>query len=109
MTDVFPGGWRKGDTCYLITNRAKRTTLAHTVESFDGRYFGVRGSTGLFHHVSLNRMFRSREDAVESMQQVQHERKQNDEVHTVQISGYDGPEQEKVPRQKVKHQKGRER
>lgn len=23
MTDDFPGGWRKGDICYLITSRAK--------------------------------------------------------------------------------------
>ena len=67
MTDIFPGGWHKGDTCYLITSKAKAATLPHTVESFDGRYFGVRGNTGLFHHVSLSRMFRSREEAVASL------------------------------------------
>jgi hypothetical protein len=68
MTDVFPGGWRKGDTCYLITSRARRIAAAHTVESFDGRYFGVRGNSGLFHHVSPGRMFRSKEDAVASLE-----------------------------------------
>lgn len=69
MTDVFPGGWCKGDTCYLITSKARKTTLAYTVESFDGRYFGIRGNTGMYHRVSLNRMFRSREDAVASLSQ----------------------------------------
>ena len=61
MTEAFPGGWREGDTCYLITSRAKGTAAAHTVESFDGRYFGVRGHSGLFHHVSPGRMFHSKE------------------------------------------------
>ena len=67
MTGVFPGGWRKGDVCYLITSKAKRTSLAHTVESFDGRYFGVRGNSGLFHRVSPGRMFRSKEEATASL------------------------------------------
>ena len=69
MTDVFPGGWRKGDVCYLITSKVKRTSLAHTVESFDGRYFGVRGNSGLFHRVSPSRMFRSKEDAAASLRE----------------------------------------
>lgn len=69
MTDDFPGGWRKGDICYLITSRAKRTATLHTVESFDGRYFGVRGNSGLFHRVSPSRIFRSKEDAVASLEQ----------------------------------------
>lgn len=69
MTDVFPGGWRKGDTCYLITNRAKRTAAPHTVESFDGRYFGVRGNSGLFHRASPSRMFHSKEEAAASLRE----------------------------------------
>ena len=69
MTDTFPGGWCKGDICYLITSRAKRTAAAHKVESFDGRYYGVRGNSGLFHRVSPGRMFRSKEDAVASLEQ----------------------------------------
>ena len=69
MTDVFPCGWRKGDTCYLITNKAKRTSLAHTVETFDGRYFGVRSNSGLFHRVSPGRMFRSKEEAAASLRE----------------------------------------
>ena len=67
MTDTLPYGWHKGDTCYLITNKTKRIAVAHTVESFDGRYFGVRGSTGLFHHASPGRLFRSKEEAVASL------------------------------------------
>ena len=69
MTGVFPGGWRKGDACYLITSKAKRTSLAHTVESFDGRYFGVRGNSGLFQRVSPGRMFRSKEEATASLRE----------------------------------------
>ncbi len=68
MTEVFPGGWREGDTCYLITSKEKRTTLPFTVQSFDGRYFGIRGSTGMFHRVSPNRMFRSKEEAAASLE-----------------------------------------
>ncbi len=75
MMDTFPDGWHAGDTCYLITNKAKRLAAAHTVESFDGRYFGVRGNSGLFHRVSPGRMFRSKEEAVMSLQQQRgHER-----------------------------------
>lgn len=66
--NAFPGGWHAGDICFLITNKAKRYALPHTVESFDGTYFGVRGKTGLFHHVSLRRMFHSREEAIASLE-----------------------------------------
>lgn len=64
----FPDGWCEGDTCYLITNKAKQYTQPYTVESFDGTYFGVRGRTGLYHRVSPRRMFHTREDAVASLQ-----------------------------------------
>lgn len=70
MTDVFPGGWREGDTCYMIASKEKRTTLSFTVQSFDGRYFGIRGKTGMFHRVSPNRMFRSKEEAIASLEQL---------------------------------------
>lgn len=63
----FPDGWCEGDTCYLITNKAKQYTQPYTVESFDGAYFGIRGHTGLYHRVSPGRMFRTREDAVSSL------------------------------------------
>lgn len=44
----FPYGWNKGDTCVMIINKAKKSTCEYTVESYDGRYFGVRSHTGLF-------------------------------------------------------------
>lgn len=57
----FPYGWNKGDTCVMITNKTKKSTCEYTVESYDGRYFGVRSHTGLYHRVSPWRMFRTRE------------------------------------------------
>lgn len=66
--NAFPGGWHAGDTCFLIVNKAKRYALPHTVESFDGTYFGIRGGTGLFHHVSPWRMFHTKEEAIASLE-----------------------------------------
>ena len=63
----FPYGWNKGDTCVLITNKAKKSTCEYIVETYDGKYFGVRSHTGLYHRVSPWRMFRTREDAIESL------------------------------------------
>ena len=63
----FPYGWNKGDTCVMITNKTKKSTCEYTVESYDGRYFGVRSHTGLYHRVSPWRMFRTREEAVETL------------------------------------------
>ena len=63
----FPYGWNKGDICVLITNKAKKSTCEYIVESYDGKYFGVRSHTGLYHRVSPWRMFRTREDAIESL------------------------------------------
>ena len=62
----FPDGWRKGDTCGLITKKEKKNTCEYSVESYDGKCFGVRSHTGLYHRVSPWRMFRTREEAVES-------------------------------------------
>lgn len=62
-----PYGWNKGDTCVMITNKTKKSTCEYTVESYDGRYFGVRSHTGLYHRVSPWRMFRTREEAVETL------------------------------------------
>ena len=42
----FPYGWNKGDTCVMITNKAKRSTSEYIVESYDGVYFGIRSHTG---------------------------------------------------------------
>lgn len=37
MTDVFPGGWRKGDTCYLITNKAIAAEIVLRLRERDPR------------------------------------------------------------------------
>lgn len=66
--DAPPGyGWNKGDTCVMITNKAKRSTSEYIVESYDGVYFGIRSHTGLYHRVSPWRMFRTKEEAIETL------------------------------------------
>lgn len=61
----FPCGWNKGDTCVMITNKARKSTCEYTIESYDGRYFGVLSRTGLYHRASPQRLFHTREEAVE--------------------------------------------
>ena len=63
----FPYGWNKGDTCVMITNKAKKSTSEYIVENYDGVYFGVRSHTGLYHRVSPWRMFHTREEAIEAL------------------------------------------
>ena len=64
-TADLPYGWHKGDTCVMITNKAKKSTSEYIVESYDGVYFGVRSHTGLYHRVSPWRIFRTKEEAME--------------------------------------------
>ena len=70
--EYSPYGWSKGDTCVMITNKAKKGTCEYIVESYDGKYFGVRSHTGLYHRVSPWRMFRTREDAIEMLSEQEH-------------------------------------
>ena len=63
----FPYGWSKGDTCVMVTNKAKKSTSEYIVESYDGKYFGVRSHTGLYYRVSPWKMFRTREEAIEML------------------------------------------
>ena len=65
-TDL-PYGWSKGDTCVMITNKAKKSTSEYIVENYDGVYFGVRSHTGLYYRVSPWRMFHTREEAIEAL------------------------------------------
>lgn len=64
QTSDFPYGWNKGDTCVMITNKSKKSTYEYIVESYDGKYFGVRSHTGLFHQASPRRLFRTREEEI---------------------------------------------
>lgn len=63
----LPYGWNRGDTCVMITNKAKKSTCGYTVENYDGVYFGVRSHTGLYYRVSPWRMFHTWEEAIEAL------------------------------------------
>ncbi len=58
--------WKPGDTCVMVTNKAKRYTSEFTVVGFDGKYYGIRRGS-YFHRVSPNRIFPSREAALASL------------------------------------------
>lgn len=45
----LPYGWNKGDTCVMITNKAKKNRSEYIVENYDGEDFCVRSHTGLYH------------------------------------------------------------
>lgn len=65
---TLPGGWRKGDTCFLLTHKKKGLTNQYTVRGYDGRYFELTDRAQNFYRVSIGRMFRSREAALASLQ-----------------------------------------
>ncbi len=60
--------WKPGDTCVMVTNKAKGYTTEFTVESFDGKYYGIRHGA-YYHRVSPNRIFPNREAALASLEQ----------------------------------------
>ena len=62
--EEFPGGWKTGDACFMITNRKNGYTGTYTVMGFDGRYFWLQNSRGSRYRASAGRMFRSREEAL---------------------------------------------
>lgn len=63
---ALPGGWRTGDTCFLLTHKKKGLTNQYTVRGYDGRYFELTDRAQNFYRVSTGRMFRSREAALAS-------------------------------------------
>lgn len=65
---ALPGGWRTGDTCFLLTHKKKGLTNQYTVRGYDGRYFELTDRAQNFYRVSIGRMFRSREAALASLQ-----------------------------------------
>jgi gamma-glutamylcyclotransferase (GGCT)/AIG2-like uncharacterized protein YtfP len=64
---TLPGGWRTGDTCFLLTHKKKGLTNQYTVRGYDGRYFELTDRAQNFYRVSIGRMFRSREAALASL------------------------------------------
>ncbi len=63
-TQEFPGGWKMGDACFMVTNRKNQCTGTYTVQGFDGKYFCLQNSRGSRCRASAGRMFRSREEAL---------------------------------------------
>ena len=64
--EEFPGGWKAGDACFMVTNRKNGCTGSYTVLGFDGKYFWLQNSRGSRYRASAGRMFRSREAALGS-------------------------------------------
>lgn len=62
--EEFPGGWKTGDACFMVTNRKNGCTGNYTVLGFDGRYFTLQNSRGSRYRASAGRMFRSRAAAL---------------------------------------------
>ncbi len=62
--EEFPGGWKVGDACFMVTNRKNGYTGTYTVIGFDGKYFWLQNSRGSRYRASAGRMFRSREEAL---------------------------------------------
>ena len=62
--EEFPGGWKVGDACFLVTNRKKGCTGTYTVRGFDGKYFCLQNRRGSRCRASAGRMFRGREAAL---------------------------------------------
>ena len=62
--EEFPGGWKTGDACFMVTNRKNGYTGNYTVLGFDGKYFRLQNSRGSRYRASAGRMFRSKEEAL---------------------------------------------
>lgn len=59
--------WKSGDTCVVITNKAKRSTAEYRVLCPNGPYFFVESKTGIKHNLSPSRMFRTRDEALATL------------------------------------------
>ena len=59
--------WKAGDTCVVITNKAKRSTAEYRVLCPNGHYFFVESKTGAKHNLSPSRMFRTRDEALATL------------------------------------------
>lgn len=64
---LLPGGWFIGDQCRMLTNKSKGYTSEYTITGYDGRYFLLRSNTGSLHRASLQRLFRTHEEALRSL------------------------------------------
>lgn len=69
LSATLPNGWKIGDTCVMIVNRKKGYTQEYVVDGYYGQYFKLRDKYGNMHHASVLRMFRTRDEALISLQQ----------------------------------------
>lgn len=67
--DVLPNGWEIGNLCVMITNKKKGYTQEYTIQGYNGKYFELRDRRGGLHRASVSRMFKSRDEAIQSWQQ----------------------------------------
>lgn len=64
-TPLLTAEWAIGDKCYMCPSRKVLSAYEYTIESFDGRYYGIRRNS-YFHRVSPSRIFRTPEAAIAS-------------------------------------------
>ena len=64
---ILPGGWSIGDHCRMLTNKGKGCTAEYTITGYDGRYFLLRSNTGSLHRASPQRLFRTHEETLRSL------------------------------------------
>lgn len=79
--EEFPGGWKTGDACFMVTNRKNGCTGNYTVLGFDGRYFTLQNSRGSRYRASAGRMFRNRAAALAPRQENTESGGKHDERH----------------------------
>ena len=63
----LPEGRSVGDHCRMLTNKSKGCTSEYTITGYDGRYFLLRSNTGSLHRASPQRLFRTHEETLRSL------------------------------------------
>lgn len=58
--------WAVGDNCFLIVSISKRYIQEFEVQGFNGNYYTVKRGNYL-HHVAPSRMFRTKDEALASL------------------------------------------
>lgn len=89
--EQYPGGWKTGDTCVMITNKKKGYTNEYTIKGYDGQFFELWDRRRNFYRASAARLFHSRSEALASLQSnengIQPVRIYTFSEHDVTISG----------------------
>lgn len=85
--EQYPGGWKTGDTCVMITNKRKGYTTEYTIKGYDGQYFELWDRKKHFYRASASRLFHSRPEALAFLQENNPVRIYTFSEHDVTISG----------------------